>query len=78
MNTAVKKYLESMAPLSCFWTYNYALIHYWSDGQAWTIMDDDESRVDDCLEFLLSISCPNFHDRASMIEHIAALAAAKK
>lgn len=78
MNCDVKEYLESMAPLSNFWIYDDALIQYWSNGQAWAIMDDDDSRVDDCIEFLLSINCPNFYDVTSMMEHIAALAAAEK
>lgn len=70
----IRSYLEGLAPLENFWIYKTekttpGLINYYSNGQSWTLMDDDEDRLDACLVFLESIGCPIFENVDAMIAH---------
>lgn len=76
MTDRAREYLESMAPLPSFWIYRSVsvapgLIHYQSlDGQIWTLMEDNEALLDECLQLLLDNDCIVFTEDKTMMSHI--------
>jgi hypothetical protein len=64
--TKIESYLLAYADLDCFFItvgqgIENGLIGYVDrKGSAWTLMEDDDEHVDDCLEYLRSIRSPEF------------------
>ena len=65
-------HLQKFAPLERFWIYRTehtlpGLIHY-SDqsGKAWTLMEDDEDVLAQCIAVLEGRGCPVFSEIDSM------------
>jgi hypothetical protein len=76
-------HLQKFAPLERFWIYRTAhtlpgLIHY-SDqsGKAWTLMEDDEDMLDQCIAVLEARGCPIFSDIDPMDAYARQLALTK-
>jgi len=80
----VEKHLCEYAELDQFWILKTnhiqpGLIHYLdSQGAAFTLMDDDDDRVEQCLELLESRGCPVFDDVIEMDKYAAELARQKR
>ncbi len=72
-----KSHLLQYADLSLFWILRTdyiqpGLIHYLgSDGTAHTLMDDDDERVEKCIEFLEGMGNPIFADVNEMDSYAA-------
>ena len=76
-----KSYLLQFADLKQFWILRTehiqpGLIHYLgSDGTAYVMMDDDDQRVERCIELLENMGCPIFADVREMDSYAATLGA---
>ena len=76
----LRSYLHQYAQLDRFWILKSAhiqpgLIHYLgSDGTAYVLMDDDDVRVEKCIEFLRHMNCPVFNDVNEMDAYAEQLA----
>lgn len=67
--------LRKFAELDRFWVY-FGLIHYLdSVGKPSILMDDDDGRVDVCIELLESIGRPVFDDETAMNKYVEDLQA---
>ena len=79
-----KSHLLQYADLRLFWILRTdhiqpGLIHYLgSDGTAYTLMDDDDERVEKCIEFLEDMSNPVFTDVNEMDSYAAQLGESSK
>jgi hypothetical protein len=73
-------HLHRYADLDRFWIYRTpdtqpGVINYAdSFGQAWTLMEDDDEFVEQCLNLLESRGCPVFDDVSKMQAHAERLA----
>ena len=77
----IETHLSQFAEMSRFWLLRTreiqpGLIHYsGADGTAYTLIDDDDKRVERCIEFLISKGCRVFDDIDEMdayAEHVSA------
>lgn len=68
----IEKYLESHSRLDSFYVFcldgtNPGLIHYFDEqGQSWSLMEDDDLLVNDCLQYLKENGSPLFEDVEEM------------
>ena len=73
------QYLQQYAELNRFWVLRSesiqpGLIHYLgSDGTAYVLMDDDDTRVEHCVKLLEANGNPFFSEVSEMDEHAAQL-----
>ncbi|MBI1249793.1 hypothetical protein GC197_18355 [bacterium] len=80
----IRSHLLQYADLSLFWILRTdhiqpGLIHYLgSDGTAYTLMDDDDERVEKCIVFLEDMGSPVFADANEMDNYAAQLADASR
>ena len=64
----VISYLESMSSIDKFYLHRFldtgrALIHYFDeDGESWAVMEDDDSFLSRCLEYLCKNEVREFSD----------------
>jgi len=64
----IVQYLQSLSELDSFYVFcvngsEPGLIHYLdSDGESWSLMEDDNELVDACLEYLMEMGAPIFDD----------------
>jgi|688.fasta_scaffold24114_10 hypothetical protein len=74
--TKVESYLLAYADLDCFFItvgrdIENGLIGYVDrKGNAWTLMEDDDQHVDDCLAYLRSIGAPEFDSTEKEVSFI--------
>ncbi len=68
-------HLRQYASLDRFWIYRTpstqpGVINYADSlGRAWTLMEDDEPLLEECLRLLESSGCPVFGDASEMRVH---------
>ncbi|WP_339908820.1 hypothetical protein [Symmachiella dynata] len=80
----IEEYLLGHAPLKHFWilsTENVqpGLVHFMgADGTPYVLMDDDDERVEKCIEFLEDMGCPVFADLNEEERYAAQLGDASK
>jgi len=60
--TEAELYLKSFADLSRFWICRGLIYYVDAHGTSFVMMDDDDERVDVCIELLESMNCRVFSD----------------
>lgn len=80
----IESYLLELAELNMFWIVRTehiqpGLIQFLGrDGVAYSLMDDDGTRVEMCIEFLVDRGCPAFNDVGEEERYVAQLRAASR